>query len=154
MSGEAAYRLIAVHPLNGELRELEMIVLPPKDTPRRSVEQVYGQPVEKNGKTGFYDYKLGNRIITVAYWQEKVQGAEFHHPGLRYHETIIINAPPGTKFAPPPVLSYTDLLFDLQQKVDDLGDALATIQSKRISIPWHPWRGDAPPSPPLSPPRE
>ena len=101
VSGEAADRLIAVHPLNGELRELEMIVLPPKDVPRRSVELVYGKPVERNGKTGFYDYKLGNRIITVAYWQEKVQGAVFQYPGLRYHETIIINAPPGTKFTAP-----------------------------------------------------
>jgi hypothetical protein len=148
VSGEAADRLIAVHRLNAELRELEMIILPPKDTPRESVERVYGPPVERNGKTGFYDYKLGDRIITVAYWQEKVRGAEFHYPGLRDHESNMINAPPGTKPAPRPVLSYMDRLFDVQQKVDDLGDTLATIQSKRISIPWHPWRADAPPSPP------
>jgi hypothetical protein len=148
VSGEAADRLIAVNPLNAELRELEMIVLPPKDTPRKSVERVYGQPVERNGKTGFYDYKLGDRIITIAYWQEKVQGAVFHHARLRYHETNLLNAPPGTKPAPPPVLSYTDLLFDLQRKVDDLGDALAVLQTRKISIPWHPWRGELPPSPP------
>ena len=148
MFGEAAGRLIATHPMNSELRELETILCPPNGTPRRTVEQVYGKPAKYDNIADFYFYDVSSRLsLCVLYHEEKVREGGFWHGKIRELEPSV-NTVPGREIPSGPPLSYGDLLLDLQQKVDNLGDALATLQSKRVPIPWHPWRADAPNDPP------